>query len=371
MKINYFKNVHRFNRICLGGFLIAALSLMSCAEEEVEVKSAKKFCLSEIMKAKIQLDTVRSLTITETVHLTGNVEYNSDRVIDFVSFVGGVIKNTYFTLGDPVKKGQLLAEIESAELSGLLAQKRSQIAQILVAKRELDSHSGLYRDHVVSQKDLVAAQSNVEILEAELENIEAQLNLYSASSERGVFQIKAPSSGIIVRKNISTGMQISANSEPLFTVSDLDEVWIMADVYAGNVPFIKENMNVAINAIAYPDELFMGKINTLSQVFDAENRVLKARIVMSNAANKLMPGMFVDVLVEKETGKVATAVPSSALIFDNNQYFLLIYKDDCEIEVRVVNPLVENADTVFFESNIEIGERIITKNNLLIYNQIK
>lgn len=371
MKISHFKNTRNFTSVYLVVTLLALLSLTGCTEEIKEIKVEDKFCLNEFMKENINVDTVMNLPVTETIHLTGNVEYNPDHVVEFVSFVGGMITKTFFTLGDEVRKGQLLAEIESTELSSLLAQKRSQEAQILVAKRAYESSITLYEDEIVSERDLIEAKSNLDVLEAELENIEAQLNMYSASNERGVFQIKAPSSGIIVNKNISKGMQISASSDALFTIANLNEVWIMADVYAGNVPFVKAGMKVAIDAIAYPHELFNGKINSLSQVFDAENRVLKARIVMDNSANKLMPGMFVDVLVDKEMGKQASAVSSSALIFDNNKHFLLIYKDDCEIEVRLVEPLAQNSQYVFFENNIEAGENIITKNNLLIYNQLK
>src|SRR5690606_34002517 len=173
------------------------------------------------MKRSITLDTVVMRPVTETLALTGRVEYNPDNVINFTNLVGGVITNTYFSLGDYVKKGQLLAEVKSTELSSLVSQKRSHQSQILVAKRELESVQAMHKDKISSEKDLVEAQSNLEVLVAELENIDAQLSLYSASSERGVFQIKAPSSGTIVNKNITVGTQISAGGDPLFTISDL------------------------------------------------------------------------------------------------------------------------------------------------------
>lgn len=353
--------------LLLGGFF----SLISCADTLETQKETKGYCLDEFMKEKVTLYTALSAPVTETLDLTGTVEYNPDNVINFVSLVGGVVTNTYFSLGDNVKNGQLLAEISSTELSGLLSQKRSLLSQLQVAQRALESTQSLYRDKIASQKDLIIAKSDLEVLTAELENIDAQLNLYSASDERGVFQIRAPSSGIIVNKNIAPGMQISAESDPLFTVSDLNEVWIMANVYSGNVAYIKENMNVTIKALAYPKEKLNGKVNALSQVFDSDEPVLKARIVMDNSTRKLIPGMQVDVLVEKELGSSAIAVPSNAVIFDNNQHFLLIYKNACAIEVRTVVPFMHNSSQVFFENNLEEGEKIITKNHLLIYNHLK
>lgn len=371
MNTNRFKSSN--TRISFGiyAILLGALSLTGCAEIENEKEETQTYCLDEFMKEKITINTVSYSQVTETLALTGTVEYNPDNVVNFVSLVGGIITNTYFSLGDEVKKGQLLAEIKSTELNSLLSQKKSYQSQILVAQRTLESVQAMHKDKIASQKDLIEAESNLVVLTSELETIDAQLSLYSASTERGVFQIKAPSSGTIVNKNITPGTQISAEGDPLFTLSDLNEVWIMANVYAGNVAYVKEKMKVDIKALSYPDEIFNGKIDALSQVFDADQRVLKARIVMDNSNNKLMPGMLVDVLVEKILETSAIAVPANALIFDNNQHFLLIYKDDCNIEIRPVVPFVQNTDQVFFESNLESGENVISKNHLLIYNHLK
>ena len=259
----------------------------------------------------------------------------------------------------------------SSELSDLTSKKSSVGSQILVAERELESVQEMHKDKIASQKDLMEAQSHLNVLNAELQNINAQLKLYRASRERGVFQIKAPASGTIISKNIASGMQVSADSEPLFTISDLSQVWIMANIYAGNIPFIKKDMQVEIKALPYADEPFTGKINSISQVFDANDRVLKARVIMDNKEGKLMPGMMVDVIVEKKEGVLANAAPINALIFDDNQHFLVLYKSDCDIEVRKVTPHVQNESHVFFENNIEEGEQIVTKNHLLIYNHLK
>ena len=92
---------------------------------------------------------------------------------------------------------------------------------------------------------------------------------------------------------------------------------------------------------------------------------------MDNFDGHLMPGMLVDVIVEKQDDRLANSVPIKALIFDDNQHFLLVYNSECDIEARKVTPLVQNEKHVFFENNIEEGEKIITKNHLLIYNHLK
>ncbi len=351
--------------------ILIVLLFANCAEKENVVTEPEQFCLSQYMQESIKIETTVKSPITESILLNARVESNPDKVVHFVSLVSGVITKTNFSLGEEVKKGQVLMEIRSAELSGLSSQKSSLQSQILVAQRELESVQEMHEDKIASHKDLIEAQSNLDILKAELGNALSQLEMYSASNEKGVYQIKAPSTGIIINNNISSGMQISAEGDPLFTIADIKEVWIVANIYAGNVPYVKKEMKVDIKASAYPDEVFSGKINTISQIFDAEERVLKARIVMDNFDGHLMPGMLVDVIVEKQDDRLANSVPIKALIFDDNQHFLLVYNSECDIEARKVTPLVQNEKHVFFENNIEEGEKIITKNHLLIYNHLK
>lgn len=354
-------------------YLLPIVFLFSCQEKETVVEKSDKFCLNEDLKKKITIEEVKKEIVSETFSLTGNVTYNADNVVQFTSLVNGIVTNTFFSLGDYVKKGQVLAEIKSTELNALQSEDKSVASQLLVAQRQLASTKSMYEDGIASQKDLIQAESEVNVLKSSLENIKSNLALYSASSEKSVFQIKAPSNGFIVSKNMSSGMQISEGSEPLFTISDLNEVWVMVNIYATDMQNIKENMEVKIKTLAYPDEIFSGKISALSQVFDAEERVLKARIVMKNKDLKLKPGMSADIIINKQNTSTESlvAVPVRAVIFDDNQNFLLVYKDDCNIEIRQVEPITKNNEVVYFDKGILENEKIITKNQLLIYESLK
>lgn len=354
-------------------YLMPLALLFSCNEKETVTEKNEKFCLNDDLKKKVTIEEIKREPVSETFTLTGNVTYNSDNVIQFISLINGVVTNTYFSLGDYVKKGQVLAEIKSTELNGLQSENKSVESQLAVAQRQLASVKSMFEDGIASQKDLIQAESEVKVLKASLENIKSNLALYSASPEKSVFQIKAPSNGFIVAKNMSSGMQISSGSEPLFTISDLNEVWVMVNIYATDMQNIKENMEVKIKTLAYPDEIFSGKISALSQVFDAEEHVLKARIVMKNTDLKLKPGMSADIILNKSNASAESllAVPVKAVIFDDNQNFLVVYKDDCNLEIRQVDPVTKNREVVYFDKGIQENEKIISKNQLLIYESLK
>ncbi len=357
-------------------FLIASTTLVlacGCSEkQETALRNTKNFCLNAQLKEKIEIETVKKQAVAENLSLTGNITYNTDDVVQFSSLVGGLITNTYFSLGDYVKKGDVLAEIKSTELNSLQAERKSLEAQLQVAKRQLQSAQSMFDDGIASQSELVQANSQVNVLKSSLENVEQNLSLYSASSEKSVFQIKAPVTGYIVTKNVSPGMQIAANDAPLFTISNLSKVWVMVNVYPANLKDIHEGMEVNITTPAYPNQTFTGKITVISQVFDAEEHVLKARIVMNNTDLKLKPGLTADILINKKNNNTnMAAVSAQALIFDNNQNYIMVYNDDCHIERRQITPTVKNRDFLYFENGLNEGEKVIVKNHLLIYEQLK
>ncbi len=330
----------------------------------------QQYCLDESFKEKLEFQAATVQPVTEGIHLTGVVETNPDKVIHFISLVGGVVSKTYFSLGEEVKKGQVLADLRSTELSSLKSEQENINIQIQVAQRRLQSVQSMYEDGISSEKELLEAQSELDIFKAEGQKIASNLDIFSGSAERGVFQIKAPTSGIITAKSIASGSHIIAEGEPLFTISDLNEVWVMVDIYATNVQHIETGMDVNISILSYPDTIFKGKIGAISQVLDSEARVVKARVVLENKDLRLKPGMMVDVIALKDKNINAIGIPTDSLVFDDNQNFVVVYKEDCDLEIRKVEILSSNNGTTFIDTGLSENDRVVSKNQLLVYEQL-
>jgi len=196
------------------------------------------------------------------------------------------------------------------------------------------------------------------------------LSLFSGSPNQNVFLIKAPTSGTITAKNINSGSTVTDGGEILFSISDLNEVWAMANVYATEIADIKSGMPIELKTLSYPNEIFKGEIDVISQVLDDESRVLKARIVLDNQDFKLKPGMLADITVTKSTEKQAIGTPTSSIVFFNNKNYALVYHDDCNIEIREIQLLTETNGLTYIESGLKINEQIITKNSLLIFEEL-
>ncbi len=353
---------------------MAFLLLNSCQQSNSSVMAPtekKAYCITEELKKTLNFEKVSLRPIQETLSLTGNIQYDIDQTTPFVSLLDGVVTATYFSLGDYVKKGQVLAEIKSASLNEMQDENRSLNSQLKVAQRHLASIQSMFKDGIASQKDLLEAESEVDLLQSKMQSNRSNMSLYSASSDKSVFTVKAPSNGYIVSKNISPGMSIAGADDELFTISNLSEVWVMANVYATNMRHVATNMPVTVKTLAYPDETFAGKITSISQVFDQEERVLKAKIVMKNTDMKLKPGMSADIILGLDASdKKAIAIPNQALVFENNQNYVVIYKNDCTLEVRLVNSIAKNDFYTYIEAGVQEGETVITNNQLLLLEEI-
>ena len=353
-----------------------SLSLAGCMYKEEASTTAlslpdrqtkEGFCLDEKFKNNVEITTVEKEPVTEGIHLTGSIEANPDKVVHFVSLVNGVISNTNFSLGTTVTKGQVLAEMRSTELSSLQAELSSLNAQIEIAKVDLNAKEQLFADGVSSNRELIEAQNNLRVLESEKQKVESNLNLYSANSANDVFQIKAPASGIITAKNINSGMTVTDDGDILFSIADLNDVWAMANIYTTDIAHIKQGMGVEIKTLSYPDEIFKGKIDMISQVLDERARVLKARITLENKGFRLKPNMIADLIALKESDETAVAVPTSCIVFFDNKNYVLVYENDCSIEAREVEILTARNGTTYLKNGIDEKEQIITKNQLLVF----
>lgn len=351
--------------------LVSILYFMGCKEQEkIETIEKEIFCLDENNRDNVGILALTKENINQQIHLVGTIEANPDRVVHFVSLVDGIISKTYFSLGDVVEKGQVLAELKSTELSALQSELNQIMTQIEIANINLAAQEQMFKDGISSNKDWIEAKSHLQILIAEKQRIESNLNLFSASPNKNSFLIKAPSSGIITSKNINSGSTVTDGGEILFSISDLNNVWAMANVYATEIAAIKTGMPIELKTLSYPNEKFEGKIDVVSQVLDEKARVLKARIVLENPKFKLKPGMLADITVFKESIIEAIVIPTSAIIFFNNKNYVLVYYDDCHIEKREIQLLTESNGKTYIENGLNENEKILTENHLLIFEEI-
>lgn len=351
--------------------LLGALTLLftACSTKTENKQDSDK----EINKTFVETVKTAKATLSnqkEDLTLTGKVDYDPDKVVSYVPLVSGIVERTYFSLGDKVQKGQVLLDIRSADLSSLESELIGAENEVKVAQRELQSAQALFDDNMLSEKELLEAESQLKQAKANLVKTKSDMSTYGSSKGNGTFSIKAPISGYIIEKNVSTGSPVSSDGDPIFMVADLSNVWITANVYASNLKFVKEGMDVDITTLSYPGEVFHGKINTLSQIFDPEEKVLKARIQMPNADMKLKPEMSVVITAKSDTQNRLLSIPTDALIFDNNKNYVVIENTPGNFSITEVDLQGHHDNETYVRSGLKENDNVVIKNQLLIYSNL-
>lgn len=352
--------------------LAAILFLASC-EKKRTVQESPKFVLSDTMAKMIGMDTVHYCNMASVLTLSGTVSFNENSIVKVFPRSGGHVLEAKLSLGDRVRKGQPLAVIRSADVAGTYSDLSSAEADLAIAKRELETTESLYRNGISSEKEYTEAKQNYHKALAGKAKAEAALKInggYGSSSE-GIYTLTAPIDGYIVEKKVNAGDFIrSDNAENLFTISDLKDVWIYAHVYEADIAKVKEGYPVTVFPVAYSDQELNGKIDQVSQVLDPESKAMRVRIVLDNQAMLLKPDMYVKVTVNNQENTQAVCVPSSAVITDDGNNYVVVYKSKTDLRVARIHILKKNGNHTYVAEGVQPGELVVTGNELLIFEQL-
>ena len=349
--------------------ILGIIILISCSNKKP--KNTEKQNLNKNFLKSIETTKVILTNQEQELILTGKVECDPDKLMSYVPLFSGVVERTYFSLGDKVQKGQPLLDVRSTELSALQAEKISLEAEEKIAERELKATQAMFDDNMFSEKELLEAKGKLKQIQASIRKIKSDMSLYGSDKGDGIFTVHAPMSGYVIHKKASTGTAVSSESEPVFTIANLSTVWVIANVYAGNLLCVREGMQVEMTTFSYPNEIFRGRIDAMSQVFDSEERVLKSRIIMDNKDLKLKPEMPMLVKLKERTANLLAAIPTEALIFNSNQYFVVVKEEGGNFAIRNVIPAGNQNNLSYISSGLSEGENVVVTNQLLIFQTLK
>ncbi len=353
---------------------LMTMSIVGCeSHKQEQTITDSKFCLSDSMQKLITVDTSKLIQSNDELQLSGVISFDENKVVKIFPRSSGQILESKLSLGDKVNKGAVLAVIKSAEIAGNYADITSANADINIAKRQLDNQESLYKNGIASEKEYTEAKQNYEKAKAVKAKIESQLHINAGvnSNAGGTYSITSPINGYIVEKKVSEGNYIRPDmGDYLYTISDLQDVWVNANIYEIDIPKVKEGDHVEVKVLAYPDKVFDGVIQNLSEVLDPLNKTLKARIKLENAQRLLKPEMFAKIYVKSKSTHPLLAIPSKALIELNGKNYVVVYKNNCDMKIAEVDVAKTIGDQTYLNNGIATGDKVIVKNQLLIFQQL-
>jgi cobalt-zinc-cadmium efflux system membrane fusion protein len=347
-------------------FSISAL-LFSCNHAKHEDK------VEESDEVNYRLDTIRYQTMKEELLLNGVITFDEALVNRIFPLVTGNVESVHVTLGDFVTKGQSLASIVSSDMSNYLNDYKADKADYDLAKKKLETSEELYKSKFLSETELLTAKTDFNNASDELRRSTQILKLYGGTEnlDKPNFIVRSPISGYVVEKKINAGMELRTDhSDPIFVISSINKVWVMANVYEADIAQVKQGQEVIINTIVYPDKEFKGKISRISNLLDSDSKVLKVRIELDNSDGLLKPDMFTTIRLHLNSTETALSVASKAVLFDKDKYFVIV-KNAKGYEIREIKILKDTPTFNYIKGNIKEGETVVVEGCLLIYNEIR
>lgn len=351
-------------------FALFSIGLNSCTDKAPLGDEKQGYVLPDSLLKTIEIDTVTSSKVLNSLTLTGKVDFNEDQVIKIYPVISGLVSDIKVMLGDYVKKGQPLANIKSVEMAGYSNDFSMAKSNLEIAKKTLDATNDMYKSGLASQRDQLAAQENDNQAVSALQKAQRVLTL-NGGSLNGDYVVRSPIEGFVVEKQVNNNMMIRTdNATGLFTISDLKNVWVMANVYESNIANVKTGDSVQVTTLSYPGKIFHGKVDRIMNVLDPSNKVMKLRIVLPNPGYLLKPEMFASVVVRNTENKKMISIPFRDLIFDHSQYYVLVYKSQSDISIRPVQVMNTVGDRSFISEGLTEGEKLIGTQPLLIYQEL-
>ena len=239
-----------------------------------------------------------------------------------------------------------------------------------VQKKNLEKTKDMFKSGLASLTDSISAEASYRQAQSELNRVQRVLKI-NGNSTQGEFEIKAPISGFLVEKNVNNNTTIRAdNASNLFTISDLKNVWVWANVYESNINAIRMGDIVNVTTLSYPDRVFKGKVDKIMNVLDPTNKVMKVRVSLGNPDYALKPQMFASVTVTNPENKQSICISSHALIFDHSQYFVLVYKGKDDVRITPVTVISSIGDKTYISAGVNEGDKIIASQSILIYEAL-
>lgn len=351
--------------------LVCAIAglLSGCADEQQE-EIVTAFSMSDTMMEKCRFEKSELTDVKNEIRLFGKISANNNKLAQVYPVVSGVVKSINVGLGDYVRQGQVLVTIQSGEVASFRKEKMDAVNELAVAEQGLQVARDLFEGKLNSERDVKVAEKEVEKAQSELDRINEIYNIYGLNNGSN-FQVKAPISGFVTTKNITINEQLRLEqSEPLFTIADINDIWAVANVNESDISKIEVGQSVIVNTLAFPDIQYKGTIEKIYNVMDPETRSMRFRVNIPNADLKLKPEMNCTVEVHYSESRQLVSIPSSSVIFDKSKYWVMVFHDKYNIETREIEIYRQLRDITYITAGLKAGETVIAQNGLLIYDAL-
>ncbi len=341
-------------------------------------KADNSLHLSASQLSGLTVNTVATLGFRSEQVADGRIALNSDTATQVFSPYSGRVIRIIAGIGEHVRRGAPLFAIEAAEFaqtqSDLLnAATQLKLARIAEQRRHaaFDSKGGSLQDWQQAQADLAAAQTALDSVRNRLRiygQTEEQIaTLERAKSASPVTYVTAPIDGVVTDRQVGPGQYLQAGSStPVYTLGNLETVWLVADVREVDAPLVDVGQDVEVRVLAFPGKVFKAKLTSVGSTVDPVTHRVPVRATIDNHDGKLKPQMFASFSIITSGATDALAVPEEAVVREGEAARVWVIEPGNELALRrirtgrISNGMVEVLD------GLKAGEKVVTRGSLFI-----
>lgn len=364
--------------------LIASLALIGMIAMGCERPAPSKAALPAVPAGEVQLppnspkfayitvQPVRARTEKVVAILPAQLVMDEDHTVRVFSPVTGRISRLVAQPGDHVSRGQPLAYIQSGDAAQSASDLSRARAAATLTTATLQRSEDLYAHHVIALKDLEQARSDNAQAQAELARARARATQLGTNvTAVGDFVLRAPLGGEIVDRTANPGAEVRPDAQnQLFTISDLQTLWLTAAAYQRDLPNVRRGQHLSFTTDAVPGRQFVGTISFVADALDPQTRTATLRATLDNKDHVLRPQTFgqARLLAPDEAG--VPVVPSAALVTHGNETVVFVELGPGHFTRRSVTVSDDDGTSATISSGLRVGERVVTRGSLLLSGEV-
>lgn len=378
---------------CLATVIALAAFEVSChtsqASPEVagtEAPGQVSMTPAQIAEAKIEVAPVTEQVVDDTVLTSAMITLDDQRTGHVFSPVTGRVSKIMAQLGQHVKKGDPLATIVSPDIGNAVSDVHKAQADLVAAEHDFKRKRDLFAQKAASAADVEVSEDTERKAKAELERARQKqflLRVGNVDTVSQTYTLTAPVDGEVLLRNINPGVEVQGqysggagnNCIPgittnttcgeLFTIGELDKVWVLGDVYEIDLGRIHLGAQATVSTVAYPGEVFTGTVDWVSGAMDANTRTAKVRCTFDNPDGKLRPMMYSTVQIAADAKK-AIAIPRSAIVRlgEYTLVFVQIGEANGRVQFERLPIIVDESQSgpyVAVQHGVDAGQKVVVK----------
>ena len=302
-------------------------------------------------------------SLSHDIRALGRVTYDEENITRLHPKTEGWIEKLFIDkTGTTVKKGTMLLSVYSPQLV-------TSAQEYLIALKSLKTlENSPFEDISFGAKQMAkSARERLQFLDVPEHQIK---DLEQTGIIKKNIHIHSPFNGVVINIGAREGQHVSPQTE-LYMLADLSKVWVFADVFESDLPWVNIGDTVEMTLTGIPGKIFRGSLSYIYPYAEAKTRTIKVRLVFDNEDLLLKPDMFANVTINTKLQRNAITIPSEAIIRSGERNEVFVVREQGKFEPRTVKVGLSSEGLTQIIAGIDVGDEVVTSSQFLIDSESK